>query len=290
MLGIYPFIQRRKQMDDNLNKLIALALEEDLGTGDITSEALIDVNLRATAKIEAKQDLILTGMKAAEGVFTALDKNIMWTAEKKDGDRCTCGDTIATVEGRARALPAGERTALNFLQHLSGIATLTRKFVDETEDTKAEILDTRKTLPGFRKLEKHAVKMGGGENHRRGLYDQVLIKNNHITAAGSITDVLKNIKEKCALGRTVGIETRTLGDVKEALTGHPDVIMLDNMSVDDVKEAVKTVAGRVKLEVSGNMTLDKIKAYAKTGVDYISVGSITHSAPAADIHMLIEQS
>jgi nicotinate-nucleotide pyrophosphorylase (carboxylating) len=273
---------------DNLDQLIKMALEEDIGPGDITAEATIPEGTRARATINAKMDLVLAGTDVAEKVFKAADPEIKWKAVAKDGDLLKPGDEIAHLEGNARSLLAGERTALNFLQHLSGVATMARRFSDAIDGTKAKILDTRKTTPGFRALEKHAVRMGGGENHRMGLYDHYLIKNNHIAVAGSVKAALESAKKARHKDQEIEIETRTMVEVRDALEGSADIIMLDNMSVDQVQIIVEYVEGRKKLEVSGGITPETARGYAETGVDYISAGSITHSAPAADINMTME--
>jgi len=273
---------------DNLDTLIKMALEEDIGPGDITAEATIPEGTRARATINAKKELILAGAQVAEKVFKAVDTDIEWKAVAKDGSILKPGDIIAELSGNARSLLAGERTALNFLQRLSGVATMARRFSDAIDGTKAKILDTRKTTPGFRALEKHAVRMGGGENHRMGLYDHYLIKNNHIAVAGSVKAALESAKKARKKDQEIEIETRTMVEVRDAVEGSADIIMLDNMSVDQVQIIVEFVEGRKKLEVSGGITIDTARAYAETGVDYISAGSITHSAPAADINMTME--
>jgi nicotinate-nucleotide pyrophosphorylase (carboxylating) len=272
---------------DNLDLIIKMAVAEDVGSGDITSQATIPQGLSAHAELCAKQELIVSGLEAARRVFAAIDSSVSWQTVLREGDRCETGDVIAVLEGPARSLLAGERIALNFLQHLSGIATLSRRFADAIAGTSAKILDTRKTLPGWRSLEKDAVRAGGCTNHRTGLYDHYLIKNNHITAAGSVTSALAHAKSARKADQKIEIETRALDEVKEALAGGADIIMLDNMSVDQVREAVMFVSRRAALEVSGNISLDNVRAYAETGADFISVGAITHSAPAADINMLI---
>ena len=201
---------------------------------------------------------------------------------------CKPGTVIAELAGPARALLAGERTALNFLQRLSGIATLTNLYVREISGTSAKILDTRKTIPGYRELEKYAVRMGGGTNHRMGLYDHFLIKNNHIAVAGSVTAAIERVKAQRRKEQRIEVETRTLDEVREAISAGVDTVMLDNMSVEQVRDAVELVGGKAKVEVSGNMRLDTVREYAQLGVDFISVGALTHSAPAADIHLLLE--
>lgn len=273
-------------MNDPIAKLIKMALAEDIGTGDVTTDAIIPDDLHAIGRIAAKQSLVLAGIDIAKRVFETVSTEIGWDPKRKDGERCEIGDVIAIIQGNAKALLKAERTAINFLQRLSGIATLTRKFVDAIKDTNAQIFDTRKTTPGYRCLDKYAVKMGGGMNHRMGLYDQYLIKNNHISVAGSIGLALKAANKAHSPGQLIEIEVRVIEEIKAAIDGGADIIMFDNMNVETVKRAVKMVGGRVKTEVSGNITLDNVRSYAECGIDFISVGSITHSAPAADIHML----
>ncbi len=274
---------------NNIDQLIEMALKEDVGTGDITAQATVPEGIRAKASINAKGDLVLAGIDIAQKVFRAVDPKIKWSAKKSDGEYCKVNEVLATLEGDARCLLTAERTALNFLQRLSGIATMAKRFSDCISGTKAKILDTRKTTPGFRALEKHAVKMGGGKNHRMGLYDHFLIKNNHIAVAGSVPAALKAALKARKPDQKIEIETRKIEEVRDAFEGGADIIMLDNMSVDQVRLAVEYVEGRVELEVSGGITLDTIRSYAETGVDYISAGIITHSAPAADINMTLEK-
>jgi nicotinate-nucleotide pyrophosphorylase (carboxylating) len=273
-------------MDSYLKELIAKALVEDLGSGDITSEATIRPESESVAVMLAKQDLVLAGIDVAREVFRHLDPDIRFTLFAKDGDRVNAGTEIAKLSGNTRALLAGERTALNLLQHLSGIATLTAKYVEAIRGLKAEMLDTRKTLPGLRQLEKYAVRMGGGRNHRMGLYDMILIKDNHIRASGGIAKAIESARNRAGQLK-VEVETSTLDDVREALSSKADIIMLDNMPIDMMREAVKLIAGRALVEASGNITLETIRSIAETGVDFVSSGSLTHSAPAADISMKI---
>jgi nicotinate-nucleotide pyrophosphorylase (carboxylating) len=273
-------------VDYSLKELIEKALAEDLGPGDVTSEATIPADATCTAAILAKQDLILAGIDVAAEVFRHLDNEVRFTLFAKDGDKIKAGTEIARLSGNTRTLLAGERVALNLLQHLSGIATLTARYVDMVKGLKAKILDTRKTLPGLRQLEKHAVRMGGGKNHRMGLYDMILIKDNHIKAAGSITTAVTSARTKNGNLR-IEVETRTLDEVREALAVKTDIIMLDNMSLEVMREAVVLIAGRALVEASGNVTLEKVRQIAETGVDFVSSGSLTHSAPAADISMKI---
>jgi len=273
----------------NVNTLIDLALREDIGSGDITSEAIVSERMRGRAMLRAKQDLVVAGLEVAKEVFLACDEDIHFAPEVRDGQRVQAGTVLANVIGNLRQLLVAERTALNFLQHLCGVATHTHRYVQAIEGTNAKILDTRKTLPAYRELEKYAVSMGDGENHRHGLFDRYLIKGNHVDIAGDIESAIMRAQAHQGNGILIEVECKTLADVKTAFEAGVDIIMLDNMSVAKVKEAATLIQGRVKLEVSGNITLDTVKEYAATGVDYISVGAITHSVPAADIHMVISK-
>lgn len=273
---------------NHLDQLIKLALDEDIGARDITTDAIVDPNLIVNARITAKQELVVAGLDVAQRVFQIVDPSIEWDARHEDGDFCEAKTILATARGKASSLLTAERTALNFLAHLSGIATSTRIFVKAIANTKVKILDTRKTTPGMRALEKHAVLMGDGINHRMGLYDRFLIKGNHVMIAGSITEAVNRVAKKRKPGVLLEVETKTIDDVKEALSCGADIIMLDNMSTTQVREALSEIKGKAKVEVSGNITLDNIMHYAATGVDFISVGAITHSAPAADINMVLE--
>lgn len=273
-------------IDHSIKKLIEHALAEDLGQGDVTSEATIPADAVSSAVMLAKQDLVLAGIELAREVFVHLDSGIQFTALAKDGERISAGARLANLSGNTRALLAGERVALNLMQHLSGIATLTARYVGNIAGCTAQVLDTRKTLPGLRAIEKYAVRMGGGKNHRMGLYDMMLIKDNHIKAAGGITHAVERAQAKAG-GLRIEVETKTLSEVRDALACAVDIIMLDNMSVEMMREAVKLIASRALVEASGNVTLETIRSIAETGVDYISSGSLTHSAPAADISMKI---
>jgi nicotinate-nucleotide pyrophosphorylase (carboxylating) len=273
---------------NHIDQLIKLALDEDIGAKDITTDAIVDPGLIANARITAKQELVIAGLDVAQRVFKMVDPSIEWDAKHEDGDFCEAKTILAAARGKAASLLTAERTALNFLQHLSGIATSTRVFVKAIADTKVKILDTRKTTPGMRALEKHAVLMGDGVNHRMGLYDRYLVKGNHIIIAGSITEAARRIQKKKIPGMLLEIETKTMEEVREALSCGADIIMLDNMPAAQVRVALSEIRGRAKVEVSGNITLENIMHYAATGVDFISVGAITHSAPAADIHMVLE--
>src|SRR5512137_309151 len=274
-------------MEHLIRKLIEEALFEDIGPGDVTSDAVIPEEASATAEIIAKQYLVLAGVLIAREVFRKLDPWVQFTPLAHDGGRVPSGSIIAQVQGRTRMLLAGERVALNLMQHLSGIATTTARFVDALKGSRAEILDTRKTLPGLRALEKYAVRMGGGRNHRFGLYDGILIKDNHIKAAGGIIKAMAGIRKKVHPLLKIEVEVKTLDEVREALAAGATMLLLDNMPPNLMKQAVNIVGGRVLVEASGNVTLENIKAIAATGVDFISSGSLTHSAPAADISMKI---
>ncbi len=269
--------------------LVRMALAEDLGKrGDITSRATLAAGAQAQAQIVAKAAGVVAGLKVVADVFRKLDEDARLRLLSNDGDRVDSGDCLCELEGRTVALLGAERSALNFLQHLSGIATLTQRYVDAVAGSGAVILDTRKTTPGWRGLEKYAVRMGGGCNHRAGLYDALLIKENHIAAAGGITAAMLRIRAcSAARGLPVIIEVERQAQLEEALGLAPQRILLDNMSLTELREAVVRAAGRVPLEASGNMTLERVPAVAETGVDFISVGALTHSAPALDCTMKI---
>jgi len=273
--------------DSHINKLIELAIEEDIGKGDITSYAIVPSNKIKEAAFIAKQDGIIAGLDIAKMVMMKFDNKTEWKNFKKDGGQCFKGEKIALVKGNHKALLSGERTALNFLQRMSGIATKTSKFVQRLEGLKTKILDTRKTVPGHRILDKYAVKIGGGVNHRIGLFDMVMIKDNHIKLAGGIMNAVsaikKNIKEKIK----IEVETSSLKEVEEALAADIDIIMLDNMKVEEMRQAVKLCKGKVLTEASGNISINNVREVAETGVDYISIGELTHSVEALDISMKI---
>lgn len=288
---------------NEIQKLIELSLKEDIGAGDITSDALIHKNLLGKAEIVAKQKGVLAGIKIAEKVFKKKDPNLFFIPLKKDGENFKPNDKIAIIEGRVKSILKCERTALNFLQKLSGIATLTQSFVSKMKGKKIKILDTRKTTPGFRILEKYAVKAGGGENHRMGLYDMILIKENHIKATGDISFAIQ--KAKKALGNKdfvkkfskkkkikIEVETKNLNEVRDALGFKIDMIMLDNMPIQMIKKAsqiIRKSKKNIKIEVSGNIDLKNLRDYSKLDIDYISIGAITHSSKAIDLSLnLIE--
>lgn len=271
-----------------IDQIITLAFEEDVATGDITTNALIPENSRAVATLTMKANGIVSGLEIAGKVFSRLDKDIICTPYFKEGEKVSQGDVILKVEGNFRALLTAERTVLNILQRMSGIATATALYVKETEGTQTHLLDTRKTAPGMRILDKMAVKAGGGTNHRMGLYDLALIKDNHIKVAGSITRAVQQVREHITPGVRIEVETTCIEEVKEALTSGADIIMLDNMSTSLMAEAVRLVDKKAETEASGNMTLSQIREVAATGVDYISVGALTHSVTALDISMNIQ--
>lgn len=268
-----------------IDSIIDAALQEDLPQGDITSENIIAVDSRSRAIILAKESGILAGLDVARRVFERIDAGVEFKKEKNDGQKFSDGETLALLQGSSISLLKGERTALNFLQRMSGIATATGMFVQALEGTETKILDTRKTTPGLRDLEKYAVKMGGGQNHRQNLSEMVLIKDNHLKLVGSIPEAVKRAKERIAPGIKVEVEATCLADVQEAVRSGVDMVMLDNMQIDKIKEVVKWVQGKVPLEVSGLVTLEKVKEIAALGIDFISVGSLTHSYKSVDISM-----
>ncbi len=270
-----------------IEKIISLAIEEDINTGDITTNALIPEESRAIAEMTAKAPGIVSGLDIALKVFNDIDGTTIWTPLVKEGERVSKGDKIARIEGSYRALLTAERTALNILQRMSGIATATAIFVKELEGTNTRLLDTRKTAPGMRLLDKMAVKAGGGTNHRMGLYDMALIKDNHIKVAGGITNAVKQVRASISAGIKIEVEVTDLNETREALAAGADIIMLDNMTNEAMAEAVKVIDKRAETEASGNMNVQRLKEVAATGVDYISVGALTHSVTALDISMNI---
>ena len=261
---------------------IRRALEEDIGTGDVTSESILPAEAQMTGRIVAKQDGIIAGLDVAAAVYEALDPQVVFEAEAPEGAQVLNRQSVATVRGRARSLLTAERTALNFLGRMSGIATLTRQFVAAVAGSGAIILDTRKTAPGLRAVDKLAVLRGGGQNHRSGLYDMILIKDNHIDFAGSLGEAVR-LARLGANGLEIEVEARTLEHVREALALGVERILLDNMSPEMMAPAVRITAGRAKLEASGNVSLENVHRIAETGVDYISIGGLTHSARVFDL-------
>jgi nicotinate-nucleotide pyrophosphorylase (carboxylating) len=262
------------------------ALAEDLGWGDVTTEGIVDSQVRARGVIVAKGDCVIAGLDIAAEAFRQLDPAVVFTKNVEDGRRCAPGTTVAVVNGSAAAMLTAERTALNFLQRLSGIASVTRRFVDATGGT-ITVLDTRKTTPTLRALEKYAVRAGGGTNHRAGLDDGILIKDNHIRLGGGVGEVLRKMKA----GRyemPIEIEAQSLDQVDQAIAAGADIILLDNLSIEEIRTAVRRIGGRAKVEISGGVTLDRIPELARTGADYVSVGALTHSAPAVDLSFELE--
>jgi nicotinate-nucleotide pyrophosphorylase (carboxylating) len=270
------------------DEIVKRALEEDLGTGDITTESLITPEEGGEGIVIAKETFILAGLDVACRVFTMLSSQVAFSRMIRDGDAVKEGDVIMAVSGPLNALLSGERVALNFLQHLSGVATRTQKFVEAVEGTKARIVDTRKTLPGLRQLEKYAVQVGGGRNHRKNLSEGILIKENHITACKGIRAAMKKLQGRIPHTLKIEVEVRNLQEVDEALDAGVDMLLLDNMTIEEIRQAVTKVHGRVMLEVSGGVDLGNVRGIAQSGVDLISVGRLTHSAPAVDISMLLK--
>ena len=273
---------------------VSNALDEDLGRGDITSRAVVRSGVRARGSFIARQDFILAGLEVADAVFSAIDYTLQIESAVTDGDQIKAGKIFARVVGEAQALLAAERVALNFLQHLSGIATLTRQYVDAVAGTHAVVVDTRKTMPGLRMLEKYAVTVGGARNHRLGLDDGVLIKDNHLALAAGVAEAVRRARETVGHLHKIEVEVTTIGQIHEALGAKADILLLDNMPPEMTREAVEIVRKherddrRTLLEASGGITTANIRAYAEAGVDLISIGALTHSAPAVDISFKIK--
>jgi len=269
----------------NLDKLVSLSLEEDIFTGDISTDYLDLKDGQAKAKLVAKADGVIAGLSVASLTFQTVDSNTVFTPLVNDGEFVAKGAVIAQIEGLSSSLLKAERVALNFLQRMSGIASLTHDFVTQLEDTEAKLLDTRKTTPLLRQLQKYAVRMGGGFNHRFGLYDMIMLKENHIRAAGSITEAVRRVKINNTSYR-VEVEVTNEAELLEAINCGVDRVMLDNMTLDQMKRAVRLYSDKVELEASGNVTLDTVREIAKTGVHFISSGALTHSYKSLDISML----
>jgi nicotinate-nucleotide pyrophosphorylase (carboxylating) len=276
---------------NEIKDIVAQALREDIGDGDVTTLCTVSEDLWLTGRFVSKAEGVIAGLDIAEYVFQAVDQRCCMVKTSRDGDKVYGKrETIATVEGPARALLTAERTALNLMQRMSGIASAANRFVQVMAGTSAQILDTRKTVPGLRTLDKLAFKIGGGVNHRIGLYDMVMIKNNHIAACGgNITAAVQRVRNCDQRKRPIEVEVRNFDELSEALSLKVDRIMLDNMSVEDMRKAVQLVAGHTPLEASGNVTLDNVRAIAETGVDYISTGSVTHSVKALDISLWLDE-
>ena len=274
---------------DQVQTIVARALGEDVGDGDVTTLCTISPTATLSGQFIAKEAGVVAGLGVVGLTFSLVDEAVQFIPLIADGDQVEIGQEIATVDGPGQALLTGERVALNFLQRMSGIATLTRRFVEAVEATSAVILDTRKTAPGLRPLDKWAVRLGGGQNHRFGLYDMVLIKDNHIAAVGSISEAVARVRAQDERRRPIEVEVKTLAELQEALPLEVDRIMLDNMSLAEMREAVHLTDGRVPLEASGNVALENVAAIAATGVDYISIGMLTHSVEALDISLELEE-
>lgn len=275
-------------MTQFLNQLIDMALAEDIGAGDITTDYLVPCDSQGQGIIVAKEDLVLAGLDIAKMVFQRLDPKIHFQSAYEDGAEIACGETVLSLEGRLRALLTAERPALNFLQHLSGIATQVRTYVKALKNSRVKLVDTRKTTPGWRVLEKYAVRMGGAHNHRMGLFDGVLIKDNHIAACGGIQQAVAAARKHISHLIKIEVEVSDLAGIHDALESGVDVIMLDNMDIAHIREAVSVIQNRAIVEVSGGVTLKHLTALALTGVDLISVGAMTHSARAVDLSMRIQ--
>lgn len=272
-----------------LDEFILTALREDIGTGDITTECCVPEAEQSQAVLRCKEAGVVCGLDVAKRVFFLLDPSVNFTATVQEGTAVAVGDVVATISGPSRSLLSGERLALNLLQHMSGVATKTAELVKKVQGTNAVIVDTRKTTPGMRVLEKYAVRMGGGTNHRFNLADGVLIKDNHIVAAGGIKNAVENARKIVPHTLKIEVETTNFDEIREALEAGADIIMLDNMSCADMKKAVELIAGRAKVEASGNMGVRDVSEVAATGVDLISVGALTHSVTALDISMQFQK-
>ncbi len=277
-------VEESMALTDEMRAIVELALAEDIGTGDVTSVPIIPTTAHLYGEFLAKEAGVLAGLDVVREVFRQVDPAIVLNPRLADGDAFEVGDILATVEGDGPGILIGERVALNFLQRMSGIATMTRRYVQATQGTDARILDTRKTMPGLRVLDKLAVLLGGGENHRIGLYDMVLIKDNHIEAAGSISAAVEAVRS-AGIMLPIEVEIDELEQLDEALAARIDRIMLDNMDTETMRRAVERTAGQVELEASGGVTLERVPEIAATGVDYISVGALTHSVKALDISL-----
>lgn len=271
-----------------IHKLIQSALKEDIGSGDVTTSAVLSGREVGNARVVAKEDMVVAGIGIFKEVFLFSEEEVEFTDRVEDGELVKTGDVLTEMSGNLGNILTAERVALNFLQRMCGIATLTRRYVDEIRGTGAKILDTRKTTPGLRVLEKYAVMIGGGFNHRFGLYDGILIKDNHIDAAGGIIAAVEMVNKGVPHTLKIEIEVKNLREVEEALSAGVDVIMLDNMEVEEMKKAVSFIKGRVLVEASGNITLSNVKKIAETGVDFISIGALTHSAPSSDISLKLK--
>lgn len=279
---------KTKNLDWNqVDLIIENALKEDIGARDVTTDLLFPEDSRCNAIIQAKEQGIVAGLPIAKRTFRSLSNDIKWVEHKRDGESIAKGDILVKIRGSKKAILAGERVALNFIQRLSGIATLTSRFVKAVEGLSVKITDTRKTVPGLRILDKYAVRTGGGHNHRMGLFDGVLIKDNHLKLMGSIAEAINRIKKKPGVRLQIEVETSRLEEVREALAAGADIIMLDNMPLNAMRKSVEMINGRALIEASGGITLKNVRRVAETGVDIISIGSLTHSPKALDISLYL---
>ncbi len=274
-------------IDQGIRSFLMKAISEDIGPGDVTTDSIFPDIIPARGIIKAKEDMVLAGMEIAKEVFVLIDAKIKFNSLHRDGEKVKKGKVITEIIGDGRALLKGERVALNILQRLSGIATLTRRYVEEVEGYNARILDTRKTTLNMRALEKYAIRVGGGRNHRFGLFDGILIKDNHIALTGSIKETVRKTREGLPHTLKIEVEVGDLEEVREAVDSGADIIMLDNMNIDEIRRAVGIVRGKALIEVSGNVNLSNVRDIASTGVDFISIGALTHSAPAVDMSIEI---
>jgi len=278
----------RSSQGAKVRQIIETALDEDIGSGDVTTDAVLTGEEKGLARALVKADTVIAGIEIFREVFLVRDPALNVVLLKKDGEPAGAGDVVAEVSGKLASILTAERVALNLFQRMCGIAALTRRYVEGTKGTKARILDTRKTVPGLRILDKYAVRAGGGFNHRVGLYDGVLIKDNHISAAGGIIKAVGRVAGHAPMMVRVEVEVKNLAEVREALSAGAHVIMLDNMATEDMRKAVALIAGRALVEASGNVTVERVKEIAETGVDFISTGAITHSVAAADISLKVQ--
>jgi nicotinate-nucleotide pyrophosphorylase (carboxylating) len=272
-----------------VNKLISAALDEDIGPADITTQAALDGSELGRAVALAKSGLVVAGIDVFKAVFLFIDASLSFSGNCRDGEKIARGETLAEISGNLAGILKAERVALNFLQRMCGIATAARSFAEAVKGTRAFIVDTRKTAPGLRILDKYAVRTGGGRNHRFGLYDGVLIKDNHIEAAGGITAAVNRARQKAPHTVKIEVEVKNLEEVREALCAQADIIMLDNMGIEEMRLAISVIDGKALVEASGNVSLDNVREVALTGVDLISVGALTHSVKAADISLLVKK-
>ncbi len=276
-------------MNNDIDEIIKRALAEDIGPGDITTDSIVSQDTGISGRFIAKSRGVIAGWDVVKRTFILLDDRVKVVQFVSDGAEVGAGETIGSVTGPARAILSGERVSLNFMQRMSGVATAARRFVEAVAGTKAVILDTRKTAPGLRAVDKMAVKIGGASNHRAGLYDMVLIKDNHIAEAGGIKEAVRGVRSKISADIKIEVEVRSIRELQEVIELGVDRVLLDNMDTNTIRKAVKLVGGRVPLEASGNMNLRRVAAVAATGVDFISVGALTHSVTAMDISLMIDK-